>query len=156
MATSPSARLAAVRLTRRSRRRANEWSILVVAVTLVLVAGPTLLLARLTFHVWTGVVFTAAVIVHVLVHRRSIAVLPGGWSTRPVSRWVRTGDALREVLAVAVILTSVSLSVGWPGETLHLVAGFLLVSLAIWHALVHRRWIGRVLRRGLATSWRSV
>lgn len=123
----------------------------VVAVTLVLAAGPTLLVSRLTLHVWVGVVFTAAVAVHLVLHRRSIAVLPGGWRARPVSHWVRASDALREGLSVAVVLTSVSLVVGWPGETLHVVAGFVLVPLAIWHAVVHRRWIGRVLRRRLAT-----
>lgn len=139
-----------VRLTGRRRRRANEWSILAVAVTLVLVAGPTLLLPRLTLHVWIGVVFTAAVVTHLALHRRSIAVLPGGRRALPASHLVRTGDTLREGVTGAVVLTGVSLVVGWPGETLHVVTGFVLVPLAIWHAAVHRRWIQRVLRRGLA------
>lgn len=120
-----------------------------VALTLTLTAGPTLLLADLTLHLWTGVAFTVALATHLALHRRSLTMWPGGWAARRVRTFVRGSDALRELVAVAVVLTGLSLAGGWPGETLHVVAGLVLVPLAIWHTAGHRRWFPRLLRRGL-------
>lgn len=143
----------------RGRVRRRVDALLIAASTLLLLgaAGPSLLLADLDVHVVLGIALSISTAGHLWLHRTSVlAWLPshGGAPKRATvrRRLVRTQDAGRELAFAVTVLTGAALLAGGAGETLHLFAGFALLALAATHAVRHRDWFARRLRRGRVVS----
>jgi hypothetical protein len=121
-----------------------------VAVSVVIVSGPSLLLSDLTVHQWVGVIFLAVLAVHVWLQWSGVILRPAAPRRRRPPRrgtaaFIRATDGTREALAVAVGMTGLLLIVDLPGETLHVITGFALVPFVIGHVVRHWTWITRAL-----------
>lgn len=143
-------------------------------------AGVTILFDRRTWddlHTWGGVAMIAAVVIHLAIHWRWVAMM-----ARRVIGSVRTGEsglskgsrfnlALNVVVAISFLLTAVSgiyflfaptggfqggRNVGWdPGflfsrttwDLIHTWAGTVLIAVAAVHFWIHWRWVKNVTAR---------
>jgi hypothetical protein len=111
-----------------------------------------------TFHIFSGMVSLAGVVIHVILHRNWLKALRGR-SLKGMPEKLRTNRITDRIMWITFIATTVSGALAWAmhfgddmyvvtvPDRLHVAVGMALTCLVTLHLALHWKWIASTTRR---------